>query len=74
MNVIKAMGGRLEGVHIDRILPADRRVHAGLDIGMRARRLHLGLYGSDALVLATLADVPILVSSQVFASVKEGGQ
>ncbi len=73
MNVIKAMGGRLEGVHIDRILPADRRVHAGLDIGMRLDPA-LGLYGSDALVLATLADVPILVSSQVFASVKEGGQ
>lgn len=74
MNVIKALGGRLEGVHVDRILPADRRVHAEIDILMRARRLLLAAYGCDALVLAMLAEAPIFVSSQVLASVEEGGQ
>jgi bifunctional DNase/RNase len=60
-----ALGGRLECVLVDRLLPAQRIYEAKLYIHHATGAVVVDVRISDAVILAVVSDVPIFVSDDV---------
>jgi uncharacterized protein len=69
--VITTLGGRLHYVEIDRFSPAQSIYEAKLHIQQLNAALEVDVRPSDALILAVICDVPIVVSNSVLAAMGE---
>jgi bifunctional DNase/RNase len=64
---IAALGGRLRNIEIDKFVPAQSTYEAKLHIQQMNTTVLVDVRPSDALVLAVITDVPIIVSDAVLA-------
>lgn len=68
---ISALGGRLQYVEIDKFSPAEHIYEAKLRIQQMSEMVTVDTRPSDALVLAVISNVPIVVSSSVLEGRKQ---
>jgi bifunctional DNase/RNase len=69
--VIAALGARLQYVEIDKFLPSQSTYEAKLHIQQLKSSLIVDVRPSDALVLAVICDVPVIVSNTVLNPLPE---
>jgi bifunctional DNase/RNase len=65
---IVSLGGRLQYVEIDKFFPAEKIYEAKLHIRQMNTQIIVDVRPSDALILAIICDVPIIVSEEVLTS------
>jgi bifunctional DNase/RNase len=68
---ISLLGGVLEYIEIDRYIPLHQTYEAKLYMRQMNSDLRLDVRPSDAIVLAVICEVPILVSKDVLAVLHE---
>jgi bifunctional DNase/RNase len=67
VSVMATLGGRLDRVLVDKLLPGERTYEAKLQIHQAAGAVVVDVRISDAVILAVICDVPIFVSNEVLA-------
>jgi len=65
---ISALSGRLRHVMIDKFFPSQQTYEAKLHIDQGNANMVVDVRPSDAIILAVICDVPILVSKEVLAT------
>jgi bifunctional DNase/RNase len=65
--LMAALGGRLERVVVDKLLPTQRIYEAKLHVSQATETVVVDVRISDAIILAVICEVPIFVSNEVLA-------
>jgi len=71
VSLMAALGGHLERVVVDRLLPAQHIYEAKLHIHQATGAVVVDVRISDAVILAVICEVPIFVADEVLARLAE---
>ena len=71
VSLMVALGGRLERILVDKLLPTERIYEAKLHIRQAGGVIVVDLRISDAVILAVICDAPIFVSNGVLVRLAE---